>query len=233
MDRLLGSLLVGMLVLLGPGGALADVVMPPPASCPPGHTPQTGHEGPYCQPPPPASCPDGHTPKVYRDHAYCEPPADPPCPPGSYHQSRSAADTWCQAGWNAPEGGECSMGYKPIESGLCLTFVPWGRMGYHRASGTCESDADCTGKDESCEEAVRCVPVPLPAPPTPKPPPTEGEQATAAPVPATPGATAEPEPEDDEPGKARCAVGDPAAGPAAAPLGALAALAALLVARRR
>lgn len=228
MTRLLWTVLAWMMVATGAGVASADVVMPPPEKCPEGYTPQTGHHGPYCQPPPPESCPEGHTPKVSRDHAYCEPPADPPCPLGSVYTSSSETKTWCQAGWTAPQSGECSIGYRAVESALCVQYVPAGRIGYEVVSGTCETDADCTGKGESCNKAIRCVAIPKPAPPADKtPPPADVEPASAAdPAPAATG-------DDDDPTKARCSLGDASATPRATALGGLAALAALLVARRR
>jgi len=226
MTRLIGMVFAGMLVVSWSGFARADVVMPPPDKCPDGHTPQTGHHGPYCQPPPPESCPEGHTPKVVRDKAYCEPPADPPCPPGSYWTSTSATDTWCQAGWNANDAGECGMGYKPVESSLCVRFVPAHRFGYEVVSKECASDADCTGKEESCKKANRCVPVPKPAPATPPTEkPTPAETATPDEAEATPDDT-------DEPAKGKCSMGAVDAGPDAAGTGALLALLALLGLRR-
>src|SRR5687767_7555230 len=49
MKRALGAM-VFVMVVGGAGTTMADVVMPPPASCPPGATPAQGHAGPHCRP---------------------------------------------------------------------------------------------------------------------------------------------------------------------------------------
>jgi hypothetical protein len=69
--------------------------VPPPPSCPKGHSPRTGHGGTYCLPPPP-KCRAGETARESGSEWYCEPP--PPaggCPAGSAWRSTSAEEAWC------------------------------------------------------------------------------------------------------------------------------------------
>lgn len=228
------------LALLGtPLVALADVVRPPPASCPPQHTPQTGHHGPYCQPPPPENCPAGHLPRVIRADAYCEPPPQLPCPQGSHWTSTSADDVYCHGGARCEER-DCSGDSTCRKTSLCVREVPYRRFGHYEVVlGTCSTDADCRERTK-CVAASRCDldtkrfhpkgvsnpaakgPVSSPAPPQQSATPMLGTATTApgvtvipdpsGPAPADPGAQS---PAGSGPGSgcASCSLG--AAGPTA------------------
>jgi len=144
-----------------PALAAADAIGPPPAECPEGFTPQSDHSGEYCQPPLRTDCPPDHIPKVRRTNAYCEPPPDEPCPVGSYWRSRSATDTWCQGSSRCDERS-CGTNATCEESSLCVTAGTDWRGGFdwrnEIVSGTCETDADCSGERERCVTAQRCDP---------------------------------------------------------------------------
>lgn len=170
------------------GVAQADVVRPPPSSCPPGHEPRTGHRGPYCRPPMPTNCPPDRPPKVYHDKAYCEPPAPDPCPPGSRWTSRSETDTYC-VGDRGCSGRSCSgEGQTCRETSLCTRWRgSGGRRREAVVSHSCKSDADCS-KGEECKTAERCVSGAETAPPPPAsqplaspPPPPSATTPAAAP----------------------------------------------------
>lgn len=143
-----------------PALAVADAIGPPPATCPPGYTPQSDHGGEYCQPPLPTDCPPDHVPRVRRENAYCEPPPDEPCPVGSFWRSRSATNTWCQGATRCHDRS-CGPSSTCRESSLCVTAGSdrWGYdWGNEIVSGVCETDADCAGEYERCVRAQRCDP---------------------------------------------------------------------------
>ena len=137
----------------------ADVVMPPPKSCPPRYRPSTGHGGPYCAPPLP-KCKKGFRPRVIRAHAYCEPPPARPCPVGSFWTSNSATDTYCKGGRRC-DGYPCyGKGYTCRETSLCVREVrQWRGRVMERVLGPCKTDADCKGAvGVKCVQAKRCDP---------------------------------------------------------------------------
>ena len=75
--------LFGSLALTGP--ARADVVMSPPKSCPPGHTPVTSHAGPRCLANAPTNCPAGWT-GILGGHCVldvCDPGGEATCRAGT------------------------------------------------------------------------------------------------------------------------------------------------------
>ena len=135
--------------------ATADVVRPPPARCPRGHTPATSHGGAYCRPPPPRSCPAGHVPRVVERTAYCEPPPKEPCLPGSDWTSQSLQDTYCLAQASCAEGS-CGDGATCVPTSFCLTWTCF-RCSMSRIVGTCKTSADCP-KGVSCFREYRCDP---------------------------------------------------------------------------
>ena len=139
---------------LGAGQARADVVEPPPAHCPPGHVPRTGHEGPYCQPPLPRHCPPGYQPRVLRKEQYCEPPPLRPCPPGSYWTSSGPDNAYCRAG---PSCDHCSSGQVCIDASLCVRVLgSWPARSVELVSGICHSESDCP-EGEHCLRSRRCT----------------------------------------------------------------------------
>ncbi len=144
-----------LLALLAPTVAFADVVGPPPSSCPPGHRPSTDHSGPYCRPPPPKSCPAGHLPKVDRTQPYCEPPPTKPCPAGSDWTSLSASDSFCNAASSCALES-CSGGQRCVPTSFCLAEVCF-RCGHSRVVAACSTQADCPAQSR-CTHEYRCDP---------------------------------------------------------------------------
>jgi hypothetical protein len=187
------------MVLLGlgleAGRARADVVMPPPAHCPPGYTPRTGHEGPYCKPPLPRRCPPGHQPRVLRQEQYCEPPPLKPCPPGSFWTSSGPANAYCQAG---PSCDYCAGGQVCVEASLCVRVLDQGRArNLELVSGICHAESDCP-EGEHCVGTRRCAMADQLRASSGQdaqsvaPPPAPSEAPSAAPVPGTPDSGARP-----------------------------------------
>ena len=238
-------LLCVLALTLLPAASLADVVKPPPLVCPPGHTPRTGHGGPYCAPPLRTDCAPGYEPRVQRTDAYCEPPPERPCPPGSMWRSTSATRTWCEGGSSCAER-DCGENWTCREEGLCVTSeMRWRGQRYEVASRACTRDADCTGPEETCVVAKRCdpdvkrrrvdggqgTPEPSTATPGEEPTPAAHEPKPAAEEPKP--AAEEPKPEANEPGddevgtRPGCAVVAPSAA------GGLLLLPLLALARRR
>jgi hypothetical protein len=186
---------------LGAGRARADVVEPPPAHCPPGHTPRTGHEGPYCDPRPlPRECPPDYQPRVIRRERYCEPPPPRPCPPGSYWTSSGADHAYCRA---APSCDYCPSGQVCINASLCVRVLDqWPDRNVERVSGICHSESDCP-EGERCLRTRRCDITDLvgrsgngEAPSVASPP--AGSAAPSA-APAPPESGAQPPPESSAP----------------------------------
>ena len=162
---------VGLVVTLVANTAAADVVGAPPEVCPRGHTPQTDHHGPYCEPPPPKNCPKGHTPGVDRDVTFCEPPPKV-CPQGS----RSVRVTGltgapfctsdqCATFSHGSKRPQRSM-QRCLQLGLCVAATPrtsrleTGPRGRDNklevVTGSCQTDSDCA-QGAKCIVAKRVV----------------------------------------------------------------------------
>ncbi|MFO0713937.1 MAG: hypothetical protein U0353_29040, partial [Sandaracinus sp.] len=91
MRPLVLTLVTAGLVLAAPLAASADVVESPPASCPTGSTPSTGHSGPYCAPT--ESCAVGG---VCPNGASCVP-------------LRQCIETRPCGGWTPPDAALCTI----------------------------------------------------------------------------------------------------------------------------
>ena len=93
--------------------ALADVVMPPPKTCPPGHTPVTSHAGPRCVANAPTSCPVGWTGILGGQCvlSLCDPGREGTCPDGAECKAQDLCgeERLVEWGWGAgpaPRGNE-------------------------------------------------------------------------------------------------------------------------------
>lgn len=95
--------LLGSLALTGP--ARADVVMSPPKSCPPGHTPVTSHAGPRCLANAPTNCPAGWT-GILGGHCVldvCDPGGEATCRAGTECKAQDLCgeEKLVEWGWGA------------------------------------------------------------------------------------------------------------------------------------
>ena len=115
------------LSLLVPSAALADVVEPEPASCPPGSTPSTAHTGPYCAP-----------------TAECT--SDSACSEGTCGEVMQCIETRGCGGLQPPDAEPCTLEHVvgPCASdGTCAT-------GECRARQVCGGGGGGGGTDDGC-----------------------------------------------------------------------------------